>query len=231
MTNEEFSNEFDILINAYSKKPNFGEDSILLEFNEYEKSVFLTKAQEEILLSYYNGLNNQYKSFEETEELRRYFSSLVKTYTTSNKLQTINKIDNNSQCFTLPNDLWFIIYEQVKLDQDEVNCLENETSVVTPITHDEFYRTYRNPFRTCNKRRVLKLDNEGYSELISKYNITEYLVRYISKPTPIILVDLPNNLSIDNISNHTECNLHPKLHRIILDKAIQLALQSKNIQQ
>lgn len=231
MTNEEFSNEFDILINAYSKKPNFGEDSILLEFNEYEKSVFLTKAQEEILLSYYNGLNNQYKSFEETEELRRYFSSLVKTYITSNKLQTINKIDNNSQCFTLPNDLWFIIYEQVKLDQNEVNCLENETSVVTPITHDEFYRTYRNPFRTCNKRRVLKLDNEGYSELISKYNITEYLVRYISKPTPIILVDLPDNLSIDNISNYTECSLHPKLHRIILDKAIQLALQSKNIQQ
>lgn len=231
MTNEEFSNEFDILINAYSKKPNFGEDSILLEFNEYEKSVFLTKAQEEILLSYYNGLNNQYKSFEETEELRRYFSSLVKTYTTNTKLQIVDKISNNSQCFDLPDDLWFIIYEQVKLDQDEVNCLENETSVVTPITHDEFYRTYRNPFRTCNKRRVLKLDNEGYSELISKYNITEYLIRYISKPTPIILVDLPDNLSIDNISNYTECSLHPKLHRIILDKAIQLALQSKNIQQ
>lgn len=231
MTNEEFSNEFDILINAYFKKPNFGEDSILLEFNEYEKSVFLTKAQEEILLSYYNGLNNQYKSFEETEELRRYFSSLVKTYTTNTKLQIVDKISNNSQCFDLPDDLWFIIYEQVKLDQDEINCLDNEVSTVTPITHDEFYRTYKNPFRTCNKRRVLKLDTEGYSELVSKYNIIEYLVRYISKPTPIILVDLPNNLSIDNISNYTECNLHPKLHRIILDKAIQLALQSKNIQQ
>lgn len=220
MTNEEFSNEFDVLLNENK-----------LSLDEYEKSIFLTKAQEEILLSYYNGLNNQYKSFEETEELRRYFSSLVKTYTTKVKIRGIDTISNNSQCFDLPNDLWFIIYEQVKLDQNEIKCLENEVSIITPITHDEFYRTYKNPFRTCNERRVLKLDTEGYSELISKYNITEYLIRYISKPTPIILVDLPNNLSIDNISNYTECNLHPKLHRIILDKAIQLALQSKNIQQ
>lgn len=220
MTNEEFSNEFDILLNENK-----------LSLDEYEKSVFLTKAQEEILLSYYNGLNNQYKSFEETEELRRYFSSLVKTYTTKVKIRGIDTISNNSQCFDLPNDLWFIIYEQVKLDQNEIKCLENEVSIITPITHDEFYRTYKNPFRTCNERRVLKLDTEGYSELISKYNITEYLVRYISKPTPIILVDLPDNLSINDISNCTRCNLHPKLHRIILDKAIQLALQSKNIQQ
>lgn len=220
MTNEEFSNEFDVLLNENK-----------LSLDEYEKSIFLTKAQEEILLSYYNGLNNQYKSFEETEELRRYFSSLVKTYTTKIKIRGIDIVSNNSQCFDLPNDLWFIIYEQVKLDQNEIKCLENEISIVTPITHDEFYRTYKNPFRTCNERRVLKLDTEGYSELISKYNITEYLVRYISKPTPIILVDLPDNLSINNISNCTRCSLHPKLHRIILDKAIQLALQSKNIQQ
>lgn len=220
MTNEEFSNEFDVLLNENK-----------LSLDEYEKSIFLTKAQEEILLSYYNGLNNQYKSFEETEELRRYFSSLVKTYTTKVKIRGIDTISNNSQCFDLPNDLWFIIYEQVKLDQNEIKCLENEVSVITPITHDEFYRTYKNPFRTCNERRVLKLDTEGYSELISKYNITEYFIRYISKPTPIILVDLPDNLSINNISNCTKCNLHPKLHRIILDKAIQLALQSKNIQQ
>ena len=220
MTNEEFSNEFDVLLNENK-----------LSLDEYEKSIFLTKAQEEILLSYYNGLNNQYKSFEETEELRRYFSSLVKTYTTKVKIRGIDTISNNSQCFDLPNDLWFIIYEQVKLDQNEIKCLENEVSIITPITHDEFYRAYKNPFRTCNERRVLKLDTEGYSELISKYNITEYLIRYISKPTPIILVDLPDNLLIDNKSNYTECNLHPKLHRIILDKAIQLALQSKNIQQ
>jgi hypothetical protein len=41
MTTEEMSNQFDILINAYSQ-----DSQDLLAFNEYEKSVFLTEAQE-----------------------------------------------------------------------------------------------------------------------------------------------------------------------------------------
>ncbi len=59
MTTEEFSNEFDTLINSYSI-------SELLSFDEYEKSVYLTKAQEEIVEGLYTGkvLGN---SFEETE--------------------------------------------------------------------------------------------------------------------------------------------------------------------
>ena len=48
MTNEEFSNEFDSLISSNSIIKPFGIDSTLLEFDEYEKSVFLTKAQESI---------------------------------------------------------------------------------------------------------------------------------------------------------------------------------------
>ena len=55
MTNEEFSNEFDSLISSNSIIKPFGIDSTLLEFDEYEKSVFLTKAQESIVKSLYNG--------------------------------------------------------------------------------------------------------------------------------------------------------------------------------
>ena len=47
MTTEEFSNEFEVLLNSYaSKQPNTVLD---LQFDEYEKSVFLTKAQEELV--------------------------------------------------------------------------------------------------------------------------------------------------------------------------------------
>ena len=65
MTNEEFSNEFDNLVNKNIAKP-FGVDSTPLEFDEYEKSVFLTKAQEEIVEGLYTGkiLGD---SFEESE--------------------------------------------------------------------------------------------------------------------------------------------------------------------
>lgn len=43
MTNQEFSNEFDTLLNSYSKDTQFGKvDSFALD--EYEKSQFLTTA-------------------------------------------------------------------------------------------------------------------------------------------------------------------------------------------
>ena len=78
MTTEEFSNEFDVLINNYANSPEYGKDysSINLSFDEYEKSVFLTKAQEEILLSYYNGTNPKQEGYDASEEIRRYLSSL-----------------------------------------------------------------------------------------------------------------------------------------------------------
>jgi len=44
MTNQEFSNEFDTLVNSYRRFKDFDDREILdsIEFNEYEKSVFLT---------------------------------------------------------------------------------------------------------------------------------------------------------------------------------------------
>lgn len=49
MNNAEFSNEFDTLLNSY----NTAESSI--ELDEYEKSVLLTKAQEDLIISIYTG--------------------------------------------------------------------------------------------------------------------------------------------------------------------------------
>ena len=50
------------------------------------------------------------------------------------------------------------------------------------------------------------------------------------KPSPIVLIDLPDGLSINNISSKTECNLHELLHRPVLQKAVQLALASRSTQ-
>ena len=53
MTTEEFSNEFDTLLNSYAISPDkYGMENspLTIELDEYEKSVFLTKAQEDIFL-------------------------------------------------------------------------------------------------------------------------------------------------------------------------------------
>ena len=96
MTNEELSNEFDVLINSYFTVDNYGKGEGALEFNEYEKSVFLTKAQEQFIVSLYDGRSQEFGSFEETEEVRRFLSNLVKTTTISNKESGYSGISNNS---------------------------------------------------------------------------------------------------------------------------------------
>ena len=64
-------------------------------------------------------------------------------------------------------------------------------------------------------------------EVISTYNVDSYLIRYISKPTPIVLEQLPDGLSINGVNTESECELNPVVHRAILERAVQLAIISK----
>lgn len=226
MTNEEFSNEFDTLISSNAITKPSGLDSTLLEFDEYEKSLFLTKAQETIIKSLYNGTLTGV-SFEGTEELRRYLNNLVNTYSTKDQVSK-QGITDESYFFEIPTDTWFITYEAVKSSDDKLGCAKNTTMEVVPISQDELYKTKRNPFRMPNKRRVLRLDiKDNVVELISIYTIDEYIIRYIAEPKPIILSTLPEELSINKLTTKTECELNPALHRTILEMAVKLAINSR----
>ena len=202
MTTEEFSNEFDTLLNSYSTIEAFGKTPSTVELDEYEKSVFLTKAQEEIVIDMYNGKNPFGDSFEKTEEIRRYLSALIKTYTTTDKKVGYTGLSKSSVFFELPkDDLWFITYESVNLKDDGLGCMSGEDISVIPITQDEYHRIRKNPFRGTNERRALRLDlSDKVVEIVSKYNVESYLIRYLSRPAPIILTDLTENLSINGIS-------------------------------
>ncbi len=75
---EDFSNGFDTLLNSNSKRDGFGTSDADIRLDEYEKSLFLTEAQETYVISLYNGRNSSGESFEQTEELRRYLAPLIK---------------------------------------------------------------------------------------------------------------------------------------------------------
>lgn len=228
MTTEEFSNELDTLLNSYSNIEPFGKTPNTVEIDEYEKSVFLTNAQEEIVIDLYNGKNPFGDSFEKTEEIRRYLSDLIRTYTTTVKETGYTGLSNKSVFFKLPDDLWFITYEAVNLKDDELGCMEGSNILVLPVTQDEYHRIKKNPFRGPNERRAIRLDlSEKVVEIVSKYNIDSYLVRYLARPRPIILSKLPDNLSINGVSDKTECELNPVIHRAILERAVKLAIISK----
>ena len=215
MTTQEFSNEFDILYNNIMSNSAPG-------LNEYEKSVFLTLAQEAFVLDVYNGKYNE-NSFESTEEVSDYINTLVRQVQITNSTEG-NGISKKSVFYQLPDDLWFITYESVILKDDALNCKNGQEVIVKPTTQDKYYSISKNPFRGANDRRVLRLLSNNKAELISKYRIESYLIRYLSKPEPIILEDLSSyRVTINGKTEVTECKLNPAVHRILLNRAVQLA--------
>lgn len=222
MNVQEFSNSFDTLLQPYIAKESFSEQNNLA-FDEYEKSIFLTKAQEQIVLELYQEL-------EQSEEVRKYLSNLIRTdnYVPVGE-QDETLINNNFKSYKveISNDILFMIYEQCTLS-DENNCINNKIVSVVPTIHDDLDKVLKNPFKSPNSRKVIRLDFDNKIELISKYSISNYKVRYLKKPNPIILVALEDNLSINNgdtkVSNG---ETNPILHERIVQRAVQLAVQSK----
>lgn len=223
MTTTEFSNELDIILNSYNS--SYGID---IHLDEYEKSVYLTKAQEELVIDLYKG-GIAADSFEETEQIRRYLSNLIKTeYGTPT--EGYNAISENSVFYNIPSDVWFITLESAQLNDTSLGCLNGSLIEIDPVTQDKYHRIKNNPFKGPTTRRALRLDIKNNTvEIISKYKLKNYLIRYISRPSPIILVDLPENLSINNCNTISECVLSTALHRNILERAAKLAIASKAV--
>lgn len=226
---KEFSDQFDILVNSYAIEYPIGKQD-LISFDEYEKSLFLSNSQEDFVISCYNGKNAEGCLFEHTEDDRRILDALIKTVCPEEDNDSRHiPLSSNSKFYTLPKDLLRITYESCDFSSDD-KCLDGRNAIVVPTTQDEFYRTNQNPFRQANDHRVLRLDyNDNTVELVSKNNISKYIVRYLAKPTPIVLVDLPEGLSIDGVNTRSECVLDESTHRRILERAVRMALQSKSI--
>ena len=65
---------------------------------------------------------------------------------------------------------------------------------------------------------------------MSKYSLSNYKIRYLAKPSPIILSNFNNEVTIDNKSTISECMLDSSVHKYILDRAVALAIASKGTQ-
>ena len=204
MTLEELSNEFDVIVNSY-------DNSQSLVFNEYEKSIYLTKAQEYII-------KDLYRNYEGTEELNSYLKTLIK-----DKTYTIE--DSTNIELNYPDNFLYILKEYANIN---TTCKSNSRVDVLPITQDEYNEVVENPFRG-SKSKVLRLE-ENKIKLITDLPIISYTMTYLSNPSPIILIDLPNGLTINNESEKsTTIETSESIHREILDKAVQLAIQSKTL--
>lgn len=120
--------------------------------------------------------------------------------------------------------------------------------VVVPISYKEYDREMSKPFAQPLKKQAWRLfqnDTTGYdvdTELIVKQSIADkykadptnpgdvkitYKIRYVRRPKPIILEDMPNGLTIEGVSEATDCELNPIIHVDILNKAVELAITTR----
>lgn len=229
MTNPEISREFDILYDNISSNGAPG-------INKYEKSVLLTRAQDELVSQYYSGKNITQESFEDSENRRRELNELVKTKIVSEYITHSSGLSLNSRFFEIPDDVYYIIQEQVKLSSTDT-CINGKLVSVIPVTHDEYNLQSDSPFRKPNKRKAWRLDVSEINgtkmvEIISEYDISEYRMRYIKKPKPIVLVDFESDpelqgmsLTVEGVNTETECELNSEIHRQIIDRAVELAIR------
>ena len=229
MTNQEFRNEFDISYNAIASMSAPGID-------DYELSLYLTKAQLEIVKNYYDPLSNRkQKGFETTEKRRRDLNQLVKDYKTTTTISNSFNINSEAKFYTLPDDLFLITNEKGKIVSED--CYNNTFLNIKPMSYDEYNIQSNNPFEKPNQKVAWRLDlsninNTKVVEIISPYNILgalEYQIRYIKYPKPIIITNLntafpSDNLTIDGVFAETPCELNIEVCREILDRAVLLAL-------
>lgn len=136
--------------------------------------------------------------------------------------------------FNIPNDppLLYMLNEKLFLT---INGKEKGYTVV-PINYREYDRQTSKPYAQPLKKQCWRLfQNEGdtMSEIIPIWNLEDkateiiYKVRYIRRPRPIILEDLPDDLEIDGRNRETTCELNPVIHMDILERAFQLAVTSR----
>lgn len=229
MTPQEFSLEFDLGYNNVLGEGAPGLDN-------YERSVYLTTAQEELVKSIYSGNNQTKEGFEDSEHNRRALNELVKDHKTSDIVSSTRGLVSDSKMFSIPNDVMYIVAETATISSTS-SCLNGKIVIVKPITHDEFMVSYKNPFRKPNSNKVFRIDiskenSSNTVELVSSENLSQYNLRYIKYPKPIIVSNLTTDpqvgglgLTINGATNVAGSELNSYLHREIVNRAVELAVR------
>lgn len=201
--------------------------------------------------------NSQGQGIDDSTRRQVDFSSLIKVATLDklNK-EGVTTFDERGIIYQMPRkegregttDVLFILNE--KLIQTTTHYLDNGDSrtvkkeyVIVPISYKEYDREMSKPYAQPLKKQAWRLfQNQatGFdvnTELIPKFDISEsagedtsnliYKIRYVRRPNPIVLEDLPNGLEIDGVTTESQCVLNPILHNDILNKAVELAIATR----
>ena len=226
MTAQEFDYQFDVLYNNITSNQAPGLDA-------YEKSVFLTKAQDEIIKNYFLKQSNPKQAgFDNNQKRQADFSNII-------VVDSVGLGGNDSPTYAFQqNARSFVLSDSLKILlilNERITLTDGRNLVVKPIALDEYDRLVAKPFKYPTKNQAWRLTTGsntidivvGPGDTIASSD--SYTIRYVKKPQPIIVADLGAGLTIDGkrgnetIYNTVCCELDEILHEEILQRAVELA--------
>lgn len=197
MNAQEFSSEFDLLYNNISSAQAPG-------LTEYEKSVFLTKAQDEIIKNYFTnvqGGNKYQQGIEDSNKRYSDFSCLITVASITAEAAGVG-FDPRGKIFklsSLTRPLMITITENFKTG---TSANDNSLYQVIPLSFEEYMRLMSKPSTDPLKKQVWKLmgnstSGNGTIEIVPHWKdkdntYNQLCLRYVRQPYPIILDDLSN---------------------------------------
>ena len=195
MTASELKEEFNLRYNnALEGAPGL---------DTFEISSYLTVAQEQYVKMNYDATKDPTLSFELHEKARRILNELVKDEKISSQVSSTRGLVSESVFYELSNNAMYIVLETATIS-DSTGKLDGKIIKVVPTTHDEFMMSYDNPFRKPNRNKAWRVDlskqnSKTTVEIVSSNELSQYNVRYISYPSPIIVGDLTTSDDVEGL--------------------------------
>ena len=172
MTTTEFSTEFDVLYNNITSNQAPG-------LNLYEKSVFLTKAQSQLMSEYFSKrFDGSEGGFDSSPKRQIDFSSIMEWNTLERITQSAPRFDPRSILYAMPDDALFIVDEQLSLlNYDNISYSQADTDTfysVVPISYEDYARLMSKPYKYPPKSQAWRLITKKFEITTQEKTIPAY---------------------------------------------------------
>jgi hypothetical protein len=224
MTYRELSEAWDVYANRHAELKY----EKLLFFDEYEKSLFITQAADEIV----KGLLPFY---DRNEKIKKQLLPITKSVQVSlaTGIDATKKIESTTLLYEMPEDVLYVVLEFLKTSSGVI--IER----IKPLADDETAYVMDNPFRVPTTRpyayrNSLSIGSKHYSEIITGVLANTspvYFMRYVSEVPAFIVTESLLGASIMGLSSNADIDeIAPleMLHNKILNKAIAIGYEAKS---
>lgn len=202
MTNQEFSDSFDVLYNNITNNQAPGID-------EYEKSIFLTKAQDEIIKAYFDPtLNKSHHGFDQSKRRQIDFSMLIKTGVATEVTGMTSLFPlGHTKFFAVPDRIMMFINESLEVQRGNERKFLN----VVPLDDAEYARLMSKPFKRPIKNQAWRIITN--TKVNSVTTTTDYgtlssmLANKLGLPYSTVFNSI-NNKELEFIQNSSNTNIY-----------------------